>query len=189
MKSVAILAVQGAFAEHRAVFESLGASVVELRKKEDLKKPFNALVLPGGESTVQKKLLLEQDMLLPLKTLILEGLPVFATCAGLILLASAIENDKMRCFETLPVTVRRNAYGRQLGSFRHTGEVKGIGSFTQEFIRAPAITEVEEGVEVLSVTNGSISGVRYKNQTAFAFHPELLGDKRLHSQFLSNYLS
>ena len=108
---VAVLAVQGAFIEHEKALERLGVETVELRKAEDLEQDFDGLVLPGGESTVQSRLLKELSMFETLKKKIEEGLPVLATCAGLILLAQNISNDENRCFATLPVTVKRNAYG------------------------------------------------------------------------------
>ena len=119
--TVAVLAVQGAFAEHRAMLEKLGTQVFELRKAEDLERHFDGLVLPGGESTVQGKLLRELGMFRPLQKRIEEGMPVLATCAGLILLAKELSNDTGRYFQTLPVVVKRNAYGRQLGSFFYEG--------------------------------------------------------------------
>ena len=115
---VAVLAVQGAFIEHEKALERLGVETVELRKAEDLEQDFDGLVLPGGESTVQSRLLKELSMFEPLKKKIEEGLPVLATCAGLILLAQNISNDENRCFATLPVTVKRNAYGRPV-SYTH----------------------------------------------------------------------
>ena len=120
----------------------------------------------------------------PLKKKIEEGLPVLATCAGLILLAQNISNDNNRCFATLPVTVKRNAYGRQLGSFYYEGEIKGIGTFPMEFIRAPYIESVEKNVEILAQVEEKIVGVAYKNQLAFSFHPELTGNDRIHDKFL-----
>ena len=120
----------------------------------------------------------------PLKKKIEEGLPVLATCAGLILLAQNISNDKNRCFATLPVTVKRNAYGRQLGSFYYEGEIKGIGTFPMEFIRAPYIESVEKNVEILAQVEEKIVGVAYKNQLAFSFHPELTGNDRIHDKFI-----
>lgn len=120
----------------------------------------------------------------PLKKKIEEGLPVLATCAGLILLAQNISNDENRCFATLPVTVKRNAYGRQLGSFYYEGEIKGIGTFPMEFIRAPYIESVEKNVEILAQVEEKIVGVAYKNQLAFSFHPELTGNDRIHDKFL-----
>ena len=181
---VAVLAVQGAFIEHEKALERLGVETVELRKAEDLEQDFDGLVLPGGESTVQSRLLKELSMFEPLKKKIEEGLPVLATCAGLILLAQNISNDKNRCFATLPVTVKRNAYGRQLGSFYYEGEIKEIGTFPMEFIRAPYIESVEKNVEILAQVEEKIVGVAYKNQLAFSFHPELTGNDRIHDKFL-----
>lgn len=181
---VAVLAVQGAFIEHEKALERLGVETVELRKAEDLEQNFDGLVLPGGESTVQSRLLKELSMFEPLKKKIEEGLPVLATCAGLILLAQNISNDENRCFATLPVTVKRNAYGRQLGSFYYEGEIQGIGTFPMEFIRAPYIESVEKNVEILAQVEEKIVGVAYKNQLAFSFHPELTGNDRIHDKFM-----
>ena len=181
---VAVLAVQGAFIEHEKALERLGVETVELRKAEDLEQDFDGLVLPGGESTVQSRLLKELSMFEPLKKKIEEGLQVLATCAGLILLAQNISNDENRCFATLPVTVKRNAYGRQLGSFYYEGEIKEIGTFPMEFIRAPYIESVEKNVEILAQVEEKIVGVAYKNQLAFSFHPELTGNDRIHDKFI-----
>lgn len=181
---VAVLAVQGAFIEHEKALERLGVETVELRKAEDLEQDFDGLVLPGGESTVQSRLLKELSMFEPLKKKIEEGLPVLATCAGLILLAQNISNDENRCFATLPVTVKRNAYGRQLGSFYYEGEIKEIGTFPMEFIRAPYIESVEKNMEILAQVEEKIVGVAYKNQLAFSFHPELTGNDRIHDKFI-----
>ena len=181
---VAVLAVQGDFIEHVKALERLGVETVELRKAEDLEQDFDGLVLPGGESTVQSRLLKELSMFEPLKKKIEEGLPVLATCAGLILLAQNISNDENRCFATLPVTVKRNAYGRQLGSFYYEGEIKEIGTFPMEFIRAPYIESVEKNVEILAQVEEKIVGVAYKNQLAFSFHPELTGNDRIHDKFI-----
>ena len=181
---VAVLAVQGAFKEHEKALERLGVETVELRKAEDLEQDFDGLVLPGGESTVQSRLLKELSMFETLKKKIEEGLPVLATCAGLILLAQNISNDENRCFATLPVTVKRNAYGRQLGSFYYEGEIKEIGTFPMEFIRAPYIESVEKNVEILAQVEEKIVGVAYKNQLAFSFHPELTGNDRIHDKFI-----
>ena len=181
---IAVLAVQGAFIEHEKALQRLGAETVELRKAEDLEQDFDGLVLPGGESTVQSRLLKELSMFEPLKKKIEEGLPVFATCSGLILLAQNISNDENRCFATLPVTVKRNAYGRQLGSFYYEGEIKEIGTFPMEFIRAPYIESVEKNVEILAQVEEKIVGVAYKNQLAFSFHPELTGNDRIHDKFI-----
>lgn len=181
---IAVLAVQGAFLEHEKMLRALGADVTELRKAEDLDGGFDGLVLPGGESTVQGKLLRELKMFDPLKERIEQGMPVLATCAGLILLAETISNDGRQYFGTLPVTVKRNAYGRQLGSFFAEEELKGIGKYPMEFIRAPYIEEVHGGAEVLATVEGNIVAVQHQNQIGVAFHPELTEHTGLHEKFL-----
>lgn len=182
--TAAVLAVQGAFIEHEKRMEKLGISCVELRRKKDLDRDFDGLILPGGESTVQGKLLKELDMYDGLKERILSRMPVFATCAGLILLARHLSNDEKVHFGTLPVTVKRNAYGRQLGSFYVEGEFGGIGRIPMTFIRAPYIETVGEGVEILAKVDGNIVGVRYENQIGISFHPELDEDMSLHQYFV-----
>lgn len=170
---VAVLAVQGAFIEHEKMMASLGATCIELRQKADLRREFDLLILPGGESTVQGKLLKELDMFSDLQARIREGVPTLATCAGMILLAEHIANDDRRWLQTLPITVRRNAYGRQLGSFTTTGNVAGIPDFPMVFIRAPYVESVGDDVQVIARVDEHIVGVRYQNQMALAFHPEL----------------
>ena len=181
---IGVLAVQGAFVEHEQMLEKLKIPYVELRKKEDLLKKYDGLILPGGESTVQGKLLKELDMFDKLQKQIQDGMPVFATCAGLILLTEKIENDDRQYFKTLSVTVKRNAYGRQLGSFFTEQEFKGVGVVPMTFIRAPYIESVKEGVEILAKENGHIIAVREKNQIAVSFHPELDKDERIHKFFI-----
>ncbi|MGN0988403.1 MAG: pyridoxal 5'-phosphate synthase glutaminase subunit PdxT [Otoolea sp.] len=181
---IAVSAVQGAFAEQEQMLERLGVSCVELRKKEDLQQAYDAIILPGGESTVQGKLLKELGMFETLQRQIQEGMPVFATCAGMILLAENTENDEREYFKTLHVTVKRNAYGRQLGSFYTEQEFKGIGTVPMTFIRAPYIECVEDGVEILAQENGHIVAVREHNQLALSFHPELDEDERIHRYFV-----
>ncbi len=184
MTTIGILAVQGAFIEHEHMLNKLGAETIQLRQKSDLYKNFDRLVLPGGESTVQGKLLKELNMFDILKEKIENGMPVLATCAGLILLAENISNDTRTYFKTLPVTVKRNAYGRQLGSFHYDGIIKGIGKFPMEFIRAPYIEEVRNDVEILAEVNKKITAVKYKNQIGVSFHPELCDNDKLHRMFL-----
>ena len=170
---VGVLAVQGAFAEMEAYWRKKGADAFEIRQCADLKRGMDMLALPGGESTVQGKLLKDLGLFDPLKERIDGGLPVFATCAGLILLAKKIEGDPMVWFGSLPVVVRRNAYGRQLGSFRTVGTFDGKPNVPMTFIRAPAITEVSSEVEVLSTFDDAPTSVRWRNITAFTWHPEL----------------
>ena len=181
---IAVLAVQGAFAEHEQMLAGLKIPYIELRKKEDLLREYDGIILPGGESTVQGKLLKELGMFDRLQQQIQEGMPVMATCAGLILLAEKIDNDDRQYFKTLPVTVKRNAYGRQLGSFYTEQEFAGIGTLPMTFIRAPYIMSAGEGVEVLAREEEHIVAVRYKNQLAMSFHPELDKDDRIHRYFL-----
>jgi len=182
---VAVLALQGAFVEHEQVLAALGADFLELRQKRDLDQPFDALILPGGESTVQGKLLRDLDMLKPLTGRIRDGLPVLGTCAGLILLAEGILPQEPGHFKTLPVTVRRNAYGRQLGSFYTEEAFGGLGPLPMTFIRAPYIAAVHSPeAEMLAAVDGKITAVRYRSQLGVAFHPELGGDLRVHRYFL-----
>lgn len=180
--------MQGAFIEHERKLESLGARCVELRSAADLTQPFDALVLPGGESTVQGKLIRELGMEAPLRTLIRDGIPVLATCAGMILLAQSIEGENTPWLGTIPMTVRRNAYGRQLGSFHCEGTITGLNpkAFTAPFtfIRAPFVTATEPDVEVLAKVDNATVAVRYGNQIALAFHPELDESDEIHQAFL-----
>lgn len=133
---------------------------------------------------MQGKLIRELDFYDILKEQIQSGMPVFATCAGLILLAEKTENDDRTHFATLPVTVKRNAYGRQLGSFYKEDIFEGIGSIPMTFIRAPYITDVKEGVTILARDKEFITAVSYENQLAMSFHPELNEDTRIHQQFV-----
>ena len=181
---IGVLAVQGAFAEHRQILEKLGAETFEIRQLRDLEQHFDGLVLPGGESTVQGKLLHDFGLFEPLKNLIEKGLPTFGTCAGLILLANKLSNDSHTYFGTLPATVERHAYGRQLGSFYVEEKFEGIGKIPMTFIRAPLIQKVAEGVQILATVNDQIVAIRYKNQLAISFHPELNEDLRVHKYFL-----
>ena len=180
---IGVLAVQGAFIEHKRMLESLGCECVELRRKSDI-CDIDGLVLPGGESTVQGKLLRELDMFDELKGRIANGLPVLATCAGLILLASHISNDDNVYFGTLPVTVKRNAYGRQLGSFETIGKFDSIGKIPMVFIRAPYISEANKNVKILSTIDDKIVGVRQNRILATAFHPEITADLSVHKYFI-----
>ena len=181
---IGVLAVQGAFIEHERILQSLGAEVFEIRQLRDLNRHLDGLVLPGGESTVQGKLLHDLGLFEPLKNLIEKGLPTFGTCAGLILLANKLSNDSHTYFGALPATVERNAYGRQLGSFYAEENFEGIGKVPMTFIRAPLIQSASEGVQVLATVNDQIVAIRYKNQLAISFHPELNEDLRVHRYFL-----
>lgn len=181
--TIAILAMQGAFLEHGQMLDRLGVDHFEIRKKEDLDRPFDGLILPGGESTVMRKLLIELDIFDTLKQKIEEGLPVFGTCAGLILLAGQVE-DGVPCFGTMDIRAKRNAYGRQLGSFYTEEEMKDLGQIPMTFIRAPYIAEVYGDAETLALVDGKVVAARQKNQLATAFHPELNEDTGVHEYFI-----
>lgn len=180
---IAVLAVQGAFIEHEKMLSLLGVDSFEIRQRKDVEKEFDGLILPGGESTVMGKLLRELNLFEPLRVRIENGLPVLGTCAGLILLANRLSNDENVYFGTLPAAVKRNAYGRQLGSFYTEEELEGIGRVPMAFIRAPYIESVGEGVRVLARVDGRIVGVRYQNQIGLSFHPEVTKDTRIHEYF------
>ncbi len=186
-KRIGVLAIQGAFFEHSQMLKELGAEVVEIRQKAHLKNnQLDGLVLPGGESTVMGKLLRELDMFDDLKNMIDDGLPVFGTCAGLILLANNLTNDEGRHLATMDISVKRNAYGRQLGSFQGEYEFKNIGKVPMVFIRAPYIEEIGDDAEILSVVNNNIVAARQKNMLVTSFHPELTGDTSIHKYFLDS---
>ena len=186
---IGVLALQGAFAEHRKMLKKLGIESFEIRKKSDLNNAVNnndidGLIIPGGESTVIGKLLYDLDLFDDIKKLILEGLPVFGTCAGLILLAREIENDSRTYLGAMDIKVRRNAYGRQLGSFFTESEFKGIGVIPMTFIRAPYISSVGKNVEVLSEVDGNVVAARENNILVTSYHPELNDDLKVHKFFV-----
>lgn len=176
---IGVLALQGAFIEHIHALQKLAVEAVELRQLVDLEQPLAGIVLPGGESTVQGKLLHELEMFAPLQQKIQQGLPVLATCAGMILLAQQLTNDSKTHLATMPIAVKRNAYGRQLGSFFTEAEFASLGKVPMTFIRAPYIESVGKGVKVLAEVDGHIVAAQYGRQLALAFHPELDIDKSL----------
>ena len=183
--TVAVLALQGAFAEHEKVLQRLGVNCIELRQAKDLETPYDGIVLPGGESTVQGKLLRELGMFDKIKEQIKQGMPVLATCAGLILLASEVEEQEGCHFGTIPMCVRRNAYGRQLGSFYTEECFDGIGTVPMTFIRAPFAEEVYDNARVLATVDGRIVAARQDRQLVTAFHPELTDDTSVHEYFMA----
>ena len=186
---IGVLALQGAFAEHRKMLEKLGIESFEIRKKSDLSNAVNnndidGLIIPGGESTVIGKLLYDLDLFDDIKKLILEGLPVFGTCAGLILLAKEIENDSRTYLGAMDIKVRRNAYGRQLGSFFTESEFKGVGVIPMTFIRAPYISSVGKNVEILSEVDGNVAAAKENNILVTSYHPELNDNLKVHKFFV-----
>ena len=185
---IGILALQGAFAEHAKVLDKLGVTSVEIRNLEDFQQyqsDLSGLILPGGESTTMGKLLRDQNMLIPLRGAILNDLPVFGTCAGLILLAKKITSQEESHLATMDIVVERNAYGRQLGSFYTEAECKGVGQIPMTFIRGPIISSVGKGVEVLATVDDQIVAAQEKNMLVTSFHPELTDDVRLHQYFIN----
>lgn len=173
---VGVLAVQGAFIEHERAFERAGHVVSEIRQSKDLESSLDIIVFPGGESTVQRKLLHDLHIIEPLWQRIDAGIGVYATCAGLILLANEIDGQP-NPLGRLAVSVQRNAYGRQLGSFQTCGSILGRENVTMTFIRAPKILSVQNNnVEILSTFDGYPTAVRQGKITAFAYHPELNGE-------------
>ena len=177
---IAVLALQGAFAEHEQMLHRLGAETFQVRQLDDWNQPKDGLIIPGGESTTQGKLLHDLGLFAPIRQAIAEGLPVFGTCAGLILLSPLH-------LGTMDIDVQRNAYGRQLGSFHTVAPVKGIGpDIPMTFIRAPYINKVlSPKCEVLAEVDGHIVAARQGRQLVTAFHPELDEDTRIHQFFLS----
>ena len=181
---IAILALQGAFAEHEQVLQSLGADTVLIRSREDFERASSAsdgglggLVIPGGESTAMMRIMQDEGLTEPIRRTIQSGLPVLGTCAGLIMLDS-------RHLGVMDITARRNAYGRQLGSFNTEGEFQGLGRVPMTFIRAPYIESYGPQVEVLSRVDGKVVAARQGHMLVTAFHPELTSDTRIHSLFL-----
>ena len=181
---IGVLALQGAFVEHKRRLIELGADVFEVRERRDIESPFDGLVLPGGESTVQGKLLRELGLFAPLREKISAGLPTFGTCAGLILLAETVDGG-VPCFATMDIAVKRNAYGRQLGSFYTEDDFQGLGKVPMTFIRAPYIAAAGPKAQVLAEVDGHIVAARQGNQLVTAFHPELSDDLSVHQYFLN----
>ena len=177
---IAVLALQGAFAEHEQMLHRLGVETFEVRQLADWNQPKDGLIIPGGESTTQGKLLRDLGLFEPIRQAIIDGLPVFGTCAGLILLSPLH-------LGTMDIDVQRNAYGRQLGSFHTEAQVKGIGeNIPMTFIRAPYINQVlSPDVKILAEVDGHIVAARQGNQLVTAFHPELDADTRIHEYFIN----
>lgn len=181
---IGVLALQGAFAEHRRMLSSLGVESFEIRQKRDLERSYDGLIIPGGESTVQGKLLIELDLFESIRKDILSDVPVFGTCAGLLLLAKEIENDNRKHLATMDIKAVRNAYGRQLGSFHTKERFEGIGIIPMTFIRAPYIAETYKNTKVLAKVDDKIVAAREGNQLVTAFHPELTDDVSVHEYFI-----
>ena len=185
---VGVLALQGAFAAHAESLSRVGARVAEVRTPAQL-AAVDALVMPGGESSTMSNLLVSSGLFEPIAERISGGMAVFGTCAGMILLASEVLDgrDDQRNFGAIDISVRRNAFGRQVDSFE-TDIPTGVGTFHGVFIRAPRIERVGGSVEVLGSLQGEPVLVRNSTVMAASFHPELAGDDRLHDYFVSTVL-
>ena len=189
-KTIGVLALQGDFREHTASLKAIGARTALVRRPHDL-EAVDALVVPGGESTAMWKLATTAEMFEPVRKRIADGMPAFGTCAGMIMLADRITDAAagQETFGGLPITVRRNAFGRQTESFEEPIAFDAVGELTGVFIRAPWVEDVDEGVEILArVTSGPATGrivaVRQGNLLATSFHPELTADHRVHEYFV-----
>jgi 5'-phosphate synthase pdxT subunit len=184
---VGVLALQGDFREHAATLQSIGVDSAEIRRVSELEK-VSGLIIPGGESTVMQKLAVAYDLFEPIQNKIKNGFPVFGTCAGLIMLADQILDGipGQSGFGGLDVAVRRNAFGHQVDSFEADLEFTGVdGSVHAAFIRAPIVEQVGTGVEILSkLEDGRIVGVRQNNALGISFHPEVVGESRIHKLFI-----
>ncbi len=187
---IGVLALQGAFREHEQVLGSLGARYTEVRQPEDL-HGCDGLVLPGGETTTQRKLAQTYGLWEPMEKLGRQGMPILATCAGLILLAKRIDEEPGSSMDLLDIDVRRNAYGRQVFSFETPLTVPCLDgvhdpadSFRAIFIRAPRITRVGPAVTVLASHKEDPVAVEQGNILGLCFHPELTPDTRFHIYFL-----
>lgn len=186
---IGVLALQGAFAAHAESLSRVGARVAEVRTPAQLGE-VDALVMPGGESSTMSNLLTSSGLFEPVAERITGGMAVFGTCAGMILLATEVLDgrDDQRSFGAIDISVRRNAFGRQVDSFE-TDIPTRVGTFHGVFIRAPRIERVGESVEVLGSLDGEPVLVRNRTVMAASFHPELAGDDRLHDYFVSTVLS
>jgi len=183
---VGVLALQGAFREHQRALEKCGAAARQVRKPDEL-NGLDALVIPGGESTTMGKLMRAFNLLEPIKDMAAGGMPIFGTCAGLIMLAKRIRNSQQTNLGLMDMEVERNAFGRQVDSFEADLPVAGLGAqpVRAVFIRAPYITSVDDGVEVLATYGDKIVCARQGRFLVTAFHPELTDDLRLHRFFLT----
>ncbi len=187
MIKVGVLAVQGAVAEHLELLNQIPDVCAQEVKYLDELNEIDGLIIPGGECTAIGRLLRDFNLLQPLKERILNGMPVWGTCAGMILLAKSLENDPTVHLGVMDITVERNAYGRQLGSFTTEVEIEKISSnkIPLVFIRAPYVTQVKSDVEILLEVNNHIVACQQKQMLATSFHPELTKDTSFHRYFIN----
>lgn len=185
MKKIGVLALQGAFNEHIDIIKSLGHEGIEIRKAEQLNN-LDGIILPGGESTAMGKLLDDFQIKETLVNKINNGLPVWGTCAGMILLAKELDGDENAHLKVMDIKVKRNAYGSQLDSFVTNEVIEEISEkeIPMVFIRAPYIVDIDEKVDLLHKVDGNIVAVRQGNMLATSFHPELTNDTTFHEYFI-----
>lgn len=181
---IGVLALQGAFEEHINKLKELGIEAFEIRQLKDLDEKLDGLIIPGGESTVMSKLLDELNIREKILEYADKGMAVFGTCAGLILLCKNTGDPRCKGLGLLDCTAKRNAYGRQLGSFKTIGNFGSIDEIPMVFIRAPYISEANKNVKILSTIGDKIVGVRQNRILATAFHPELTADLSVHKYFI-----
>ena len=187
MIKVGVLAIQGAVAEHLELLNQIPDVCAQEVKYLDELNEIDGLIIPGGESTAIGRLLRDFNLLQPLKERILNGMPVWGTCAGMILLAKSLENDPTVHLGVMDITVERTAYGRQLGSFTTEVEIEKISSnkIPLVFIRAPYVTQVKSDVDILLEVNDHIVACQQKQMLATSFHPELTKDTSFHRYFIN----
>lgn len=183
MTRVGVLALQGDFEAHQKALHAAGADAIQVRTVSDL-DAVERLIIPGGESTTIGKLATQYDLVEPLRKRAADGMPIFGTCAGLIVCAKNVVDGEQPLLGILDITVRRNAFGRQIDSFETDLDVLGIGTVHAVFIRAPWIERTGPGVEVLAEHNGRPVAARQGTTLVSSFHPELTGDQRMHAMFL-----
>ncbi|PAB57891.1 pyridoxal 5'-phosphate synthase glutaminase subunit PdxT [Anaeromicrobium sediminis] len=186
MKNIGVLALQGAFKEHIKIIKSLGHNGIEIRKVQQL-DDLDGIILPGGESTVMGKLLDDYQIKEVLVDKIKKGLPVWGTCAGMILLANELDGHEDAHLKVMDIKVKRNAYGSQLESFVIKEVIKGVSEkeIPMVFIRAPYIVHIGENVELLHMVDGNMVAAREGNMLATSFHPELTDDTNFHKYFIN----
>ena len=181
---VGVLALQGDFSEHAGILRKLGVEPVEVRDVEDL-GGLAGIIVPGGESTAIGNLMVSSGLLDGIRSFFYKGGPVWGTCAGMVLAASATTGPRQPLLGLMNALVERNGFGRQVYSFEQDLDVEGFDEpFTGVFIRAPFFEDVGPGVEVLSEVDGKVVAARGENILVTAFHPELTGDTRFHEYFL-----
>jgi 5'-phosphate synthase pdxT subunit len=182
-----VLTIQGDFREHLQALRRLGVEAIGVRTPEEV-AAVAGLIIPGGESTTIGKLMHRYGLLEAIRTLVVEGRPLFGTCAGMILMAKQVQHAAVDqpTLGVMDITVDRNAYGRQVDSFEADITMKGLtgGPLRAVFIRAPVVTALQDGVEVLAEHEGRIIAARQGNMLVLSFHPELTGDLRVHDYFI-----